>query len=107
MDVNYGSPGTIKVKLTVTRPRSYALESYVVYTQEGKGRPTNAVSLIDWGEGGTGKIEQLYRMNRARDLLSESCCLKPLRLEEPELEMIQGDKGVKDKKVRIQSILKP
>lgn len=44
MDVNYGSPGTIKVKLTVTKPGSYVLESYVVYTQEGKGRPTNVVS---------------------------------------------------------------
>jgi hypothetical protein len=43
-DVNYGSPGTIKVKLTVTIPGSYALESYVVYTREGKGQPTNIVS---------------------------------------------------------------
>ena len=43
-DVDYGSPGTIKVKLTVTRPGSHALESYVVYTREGKGQPTNVVS---------------------------------------------------------------
>jgi hypothetical protein len=43
-DVNYGSPGTIKVKLTVTKPGSYALESYVVYTREGKGQPSNVVS---------------------------------------------------------------
>jgi hypothetical protein len=44
-DVNYGSPGTVKVKLTPTRSGSYTLESYVVYTQEGKGRPTNVVSF--------------------------------------------------------------
>ena len=43
-DVNYGSPGTMKVKITVTRPGSYALESYVVYTREGKGQPTNIIS---------------------------------------------------------------
>lgn len=43
-DVNYGSPGTIKLKLTLTRPGSYALESYIVYTREGKGQPTNIVS---------------------------------------------------------------
>jgi hypothetical protein len=43
-DVNYGLPGTIKLMLTVTRPGSYALESYVVYTREGKGQPTNVVS---------------------------------------------------------------
>jgi len=43
-DVNYGSPGAIKVKLTVSRPGSHALESYVVYTREGKGQPTNIVS---------------------------------------------------------------
>jgi DNA-binding transcriptional regulator YiaG len=44
-DVNYGSPGTIKVKLAVTRPGSCTLDSYVVYTREGKGRPTNVVSF--------------------------------------------------------------
>ncbi len=43
-NVDYGSPGTIKVKLTVTRPGSHALESYVVYTREGKGQPSNIVS---------------------------------------------------------------
>jgi hypothetical protein len=43
-DLNYGSPGTIKVKITVTRPGSYVLESYVVYTRDGKGQPTNVVS---------------------------------------------------------------
>jgi hypothetical protein len=44
MDVNYGSPGTIMVKLTITRPGSYALESYAVYTRNGKGQPTNIVT---------------------------------------------------------------
>ena len=43
-DVDYGSPGAIKVKLTLTRPGSHALESYVVYTRGGKGQPTNIVS---------------------------------------------------------------
>jgi hypothetical protein len=44
-DVNYGSPKTINVKLAVTRPGSCTLDSYVVYTREGKGRPTNVVSF--------------------------------------------------------------
>ncbi len=44
MDVNYGSPRTIKVKLVLTRPGYHGLESYVVYTREGKGQPTNVVS---------------------------------------------------------------
>ena len=43
-DVDYGSPGTIKVKLTVTRSGYHALESYVVYTREGKVQATNIVS---------------------------------------------------------------
>jgi hypothetical protein len=43
-DVDYGSPGTIKVKLTLIRPGFHALESYIVYTREGKGEPTNIVS---------------------------------------------------------------
>ncbi len=42
-DVNYGPPGAIKIKLTPTKPGSYALESYVVYTRNGKGQPTNIV----------------------------------------------------------------
>jgi|GEM_PF-126807 hypothetical protein len=45
MDVNYGSPGTIKVKLLITRSGYFGLESYVVYTREGKGQPTNVVSF--------------------------------------------------------------
>jgi hypothetical protein len=44
MDVNYGSPGTIKVKLVLTRTGFHALESYVVYTREGKGQTSNVVS---------------------------------------------------------------
>lgn len=44
MDVNYGSPRTIKVKLVLTRSGYHGLESYVVYTREGKGQPTNVVS---------------------------------------------------------------
>lgn len=42
--VDYGSPGTIKLKLSLTRPGSHALESCLVYTREGKGQPTNIVS---------------------------------------------------------------
>ncbi len=44
MDVNYGSPGAIRLKLTLARPGSHILESYVVYTREGKGGPSNIVS---------------------------------------------------------------
>ncbi len=43
-DVKYGSPGTIKVKLTIMKPGSYSLDSYAVYTRGGKGQPTNIVS---------------------------------------------------------------
>ena len=42
-DVNYGSPGTIKVQIRAKNSGSYALESYVFYVQDGKTKPTNAV----------------------------------------------------------------
>jgi hypothetical protein len=44
MDVNYGSPGTIKVQVRAKNSGSQALESYVYYIKDGKSQPTNAVS---------------------------------------------------------------
>ena len=42
-DVNYGSPGTIKVQVRAKNSGSYALESYVYYIKDGKVQPTNVV----------------------------------------------------------------
>ena len=44
MDVNYGSPGTIKVQVRAKNSGSYALESYVYYIKDGKVQPTNLVN---------------------------------------------------------------
>ena len=44
MDVNYGSPGTIKVQVRAKNSGSHALESYVFYIRDGKTQPTNLVS---------------------------------------------------------------
>lgn len=43
-DVNYGPPGAIKVQVRAKNSGSYALESYVYYTKDGKVQPTNVVS---------------------------------------------------------------
>jgi hypothetical protein len=43
-DVNYGSPGTIKVQIRAKNSGSYALESYVFYVRDGKPQPTNVVN---------------------------------------------------------------
>ena len=43
-DVNYGSPGTIKVQVRAKNSGSYTLESYVYYIKDGKVQPTNVVS---------------------------------------------------------------
>lgn len=43
-DVNYGSPGTIKVQIRTKNSGSHLLEGYVLYIQDGKIQPTNAVS---------------------------------------------------------------
>jgi hypothetical protein len=43
-DVNYGSPGTIKVQVRAKNSGSYALESYVYYIKDGKVQPTNVVN---------------------------------------------------------------
>jgi len=43
-DVNYGSPGTIKVQVQAKRSGSQALESYVYYIKDGKSQPTNVVN---------------------------------------------------------------
>jgi len=44
MDVNYGSPGTIKVQVRAKNSGSQALESYVYYIQDRKIQPTNVVN---------------------------------------------------------------
>jgi len=43
-DVNYGSPGTIKVQVRAKNSGSYALESYVYYIKDGKVQPSNVVN---------------------------------------------------------------
>jgi hypothetical protein len=43
-DVNYGSPGAIKVQVRVKNSGSQALESYVYYIKDGKVQPSNAVN---------------------------------------------------------------
>ena len=42
-DVDYGSPGTIKVQVRAKNSGSLALESYVFYVQNGKTKPINVV----------------------------------------------------------------
>ncbi len=44
MDVNYGSPGTIKVQIRAKTSGSYALESYIYYIKDGKAKATNVVN---------------------------------------------------------------
>jgi hypothetical protein len=43
-DVNYGSPGTIKVQVRAKNSGSHSLESYVYYIKAGKVQPTNIVN---------------------------------------------------------------
>ena len=42
-DVDYGSPGTIKVQVRAKNSGSHSLESYVYYIKDGKSQPTNVV----------------------------------------------------------------
>jgi hypothetical protein len=42
-DVNYGSPGMIKVQVRAKNSGSQALESYAYYLRDGKVQPTNVV----------------------------------------------------------------
>jgi hypothetical protein len=44
MDVNYGSPGTIKVQIHTKNAGSRRLEGYVLYIRDGKIQLTNVVS---------------------------------------------------------------
>jgi hypothetical protein len=44
MDVNYGSPKTIKVEPRAKRSGSYVLETYVLYIRDGKTQPTKVIS---------------------------------------------------------------
>ena len=43
-DVNYGSPGTIRVQIRAKNTGSFPLESYVYYLRNGKAQPTNVVN---------------------------------------------------------------
>jgi len=44
-DVNYGSPGAIKVQVQAKNSGSYTLESYIYYyIKDGKVQPTNVVN---------------------------------------------------------------
>ena len=43
-DINYGSPGTIKVQVRAKNSGSHALESYAYYIRDGKVQPTNVVN---------------------------------------------------------------
>ena len=43
-DVNYGSPGTIDVEPRAKSSGSYVLETYVLYTRDGKTHPTKVIS---------------------------------------------------------------
>ena len=42
-DVNYGSPGTVKLQVRAKNSGSHALESYVLYIKDGKTQPTNII----------------------------------------------------------------
>jgi hypothetical protein len=43
-DVDYGSPGTVKVQIYTKSPGSRLLEGYVLYIRDGKIEQTNVVS---------------------------------------------------------------
>ena len=43
-DVNYGSPGTVKLQVRAKNSGSHALESYAYYIKDGKTQPTNVVN---------------------------------------------------------------
>jgi hypothetical protein len=43
-DVNYGSPGTIKIQIHTKDLSSSHLECYVGYIRDGKIQPTNVIS---------------------------------------------------------------
>jgi len=43
-DVNYGSPGTIKVQVRAKNSGSHSLESYTYYIKDGKVQPSNVVN---------------------------------------------------------------
>ena len=43
-DVNYGSPGTIKVQVRSKNSGSHSLESYVYYIKDGNVQPSNVVN---------------------------------------------------------------
>lgn len=45
-DINYGSPGMIRVQVKARNSGSHALESYVYYIRDGKVQRTNVVDCI-------------------------------------------------------------
>ena len=45
IDVDYGSPGTIRVEPRAKESGSYALEVYVLYVRDGKTQPTKVIRL--------------------------------------------------------------
>ena len=52
-DVEFGSPGTIKVRLRTNDPGVYILEGYVEYVRDGKTQKSNVVSSsISVAKGG-------------------------------------------------------
>jgi hypothetical protein len=45
LDVNYGSPGTIRVEPRAKVSGSYVLETYILYIRDGKTQPTKIISF--------------------------------------------------------------
>jgi hypothetical protein len=43
MDINYGSPGTIRVEPRAKESGSYVLEAYVLYVRDGKTQPSKVI----------------------------------------------------------------
>ena len=43
-DVNYGSPGTIKIQVRANTSVSYLLEGYILYIRDGKLQPSNVIA---------------------------------------------------------------
>jgi hypothetical protein len=43
-DVNYGSPGTIKIQVRASTSGSYLLECYILYIRDGKLQPSNVIA---------------------------------------------------------------
>ena len=44
IDVDYGSPGTIRVEPRAKESGSYVLEAYILYVRDGKTQPSKVIS---------------------------------------------------------------